>query len=531
MSRIIEMIINGNPEKGIEPYDDCYLVCIGDGDQSIYGFRGTDSDNCIKFRPKYSVNGAEDEVRITSMSINRRCKSEILNQAKVIIESVQNRIEKPVRYLTEGGTVTVKHYNSPENQLLQVIEDLTAYKDLSKTCICYRNNASSIYLAMELFDRNIPFDVLRGTKPLEDFYTSNILNVISMINNSYSLDLARDNLYKVLPKIAGCYNKKIIYNTFTDYLKKISTNPDIDRKRFFDFTFNGSENVLSFNRAMAILRKANAAMKRNAPMSTYMPEVLDLLYTNYISGLLKTVLSTSITPEYIKFINRYFSQGISYEDFDKQMRNKKKQLEENKDKGLKLTTMHGLKGLEFDNVIVIDLDDTIYPGRELASRNLTERQAVKIELEARRLLYVTVTRAKDNLILYFNQNCPTRYYEFFVNNSNLTEKYSKCSNNSYFVQESQTVEMMNKVNSIEEEFVFEEDLTGDSNAELTSNFSKPAPAPADAVDDLDFDDLFDSVDTAPEPPKKPSSVIDTSLNERDIMPGVKSILDILGMKE
>jgi ATP-dependent exoDNAse (exonuclease V) beta subunit len=259
-----------------------------------------------------------------------------------------------------------------------------------------------------------------------------------------------------------------------------------------------------------------------------MPEVIELLYDNYVNGLMKSILSNSITPEYVKFVNKYFSQNISYEVFDKQMREKKKQLEENKDEGVKLTTMHGLKGLEFDNVIVIDLDDTIYPGRELASKNLTERQAVKIELESRRLLYVTVTRAKDNLTLYFYQNCPTRYYEFFVNNSDLAEKYSKCAENSYFVQEAKTVELMNKVNSIEDEFVFEDDLTSDDN-DLTNNFSQPKQDTG--VDDLDFDDLFDSVEESTKQEEKPSDVIDTSLNERDIMPGVKSILDILNLKE
>ena len=239
MSRILHVLMEGNPALGLPYYEEGYLTVIGDGDQSIYGFRGTDSDNCIRFKEEYSsIEGHEDEVKITAMSINRRCKKNILEKATAIITSNDNRIDKPLQGLHEGGNVDVSYYNSETDEITKVIKLLQEPGlQLNKTCICYRNLISSQHLAMRLMDVGIPIDIRRGVSPFTDVYTKTIDGILIMLEQPNIAAYAQEHFYKVVPKGAG-FTKQNLYKMFQEQIDKEKNSRRgnyCEPKNFFEY--------------------------------------------------------------------------------------------------------------------------------------------------------------------------------------------------------------------------------------------------------------------------------------------------------
>ena len=189
----------------------------------------------------------------------------------------------------------------------------------------------------------------------------------------------------------------------------------------------------------------------------------------YINSMRKTLFADKLTDEYIQFINRYYTQDISYTDFKKKHRKMLQSMQDTKAMGINLTTMHGLKGLEFDNVFIIDMDDKLYPGNELKDSSLTPDQRTHIELESRRLLYVTLTRARHNLVLFFNKNCPSRYLKFFMDNTDLEELYKVSESMSMVDYNPSINKTMQEFDTTykDSEFIYED--------ECDTTFIKPEP--------------------------------------------------------
>lgn len=432
MLRIIKLLTEGDPELNIPRYNDCYLTCIGDGDQSIYKFIGTDSDNCLRFRTMFNDEGkADNDVRISSMSINRRCRQNILDKAKVVIESNSERIQKPISSLKEGGEVKVFNYVSVNSEMELLIRELKKLSsdELMSSCVCYRNRSSSSHLVMSLLEESVPFNMQRGVKPFSDLYTKAIDDVLELILNPDSLIAMQNGLYKCVPKSSKL--KKETLNTMFEALKtkrdKGTLQESEMHKKFFDFDWSNWESIAGFRDAMDILRRAFISARQGQQMSVYMPDVIQLVRKYYVDWLKKD----KITDEYMAKVTKWYTRNIQYHDFERERKKQVKFIEDNEGAGVYLTTFHGLKGLEFDRVYVIDLDDMIFPGSELnRTSGLNADQLSSVELEARRLMYVVCTRPKDELNLFFSKSSPTRYIKYFVDDPTLTAAYAALSKQS-----------------------------------------------------------------------------------------------------
>lgn len=457
MLRIFHHIMEGNPGEGIEKFENGYLTCIGDGDQSIYGFRGTDSENCIRFKESYP------DAKITAMSVNRRCDRNILSYAQRIIESNVNRIKKPIRGLHDGGTVSVHYYNSETDELRKVVDILRGLPTLNNTCICYRNLLSSQFLVVKLLEAGIPFNTRRGVKPFSDIYSRSIDDLLTLLENPNIPRYAEQVMYKMVPR-GTSYTKdnlNMLYKAHQDELKNSRRGHFVEPKNFWEYGYGDWYRQNGFKQAIDNLHMAHLAIRNNQPMCAFMPVLIEQLKRYFINSLRKNLFSDKLSDEYVHFIDTYYTQNIPYRSFKKEREKLLLNLEDSKYKGVVLTTMHGLKGLEFDNVIVLDMDDNLYPGNELKSKALTEQQREKIEWEARRLLYVTVTRAKHNLTLLFNNNCPSRYIKFFVESDDLVALYgsaNKIPNLSTGEDLSISNKTIDVLASNDDEFIFEEDM-------------------------------------------------------------------------
>lgn len=420
MLRIVKLILEGDVELGIPPYNDSRLTCIGDGDQSIYGFRGTDPDNCIRFKETFCSPG--HWVKVTAMSENRRCPSEIIKYARAVIESNTLRITKPVKSIRDGGSVDVYKYSSCDDEMSKLIQKLKSVplEQLRQTCICYRNQSSSYMLGLALAKAGVPFKMIKGHRPLSDRFSSSVFDVLNMLSYPDIADYVDKALYKVIPK-----SSQFTRLTISDILKRETEAGKYsgEHKLFTQLDFPISATSLNgFKDALAILDTARLLHRNNKPMSTYLPDIIKLVRKYYLDWQLAK--EGVLSEEYVEYVTAWFSRDISYDDFMKQHRKLLEDVEETARNGVYCTTLHGLKGLEFENVFIIDLNDGIFPGTELSqSESLSVQQKDVLECEARRLFYVALTRSKQNLCIYFDADTPSRYIRFFTPNKGLAETY------------------------------------------------------------------------------------------------------------
>lgn len=422
MLRIVRLILEGDASLGIPAYNEARLTCIGDGDQSIYGFRGTDPDNCIRFKDTFNTPG--HLVKVTAMSENRRCPEEVIRYARAVIESNTLRINKPIKAIREGGTVNVLQYSSGCDEMNRLIQKLKALpaEDLKRTCICYRNQSSSFMLGLSLVEAGVPFKMIRGHAPLTDKFSCSVFDVLNMLSYPDIPDYIDKALYKVLPK-----SPQFTKVTISEIVKREEqAGKYIGRhKNFTEYDYAPFSGALSgFTDALTVLETARVMHRNNKPMSAYMPGIIKLLRKYYLDWQLAK--DGVLTDEYIQYISDWFSRNLSYDDFMKQHRKLLDSIAETSRNGVYCTTLHGLKGLEFENVYIIDLNDNVFPGTELnQSKTLSPQQKDVLECEARRLFYVALTRSKQNLTLFFDSATPSRYIRFFTPNQGLAETYQK----------------------------------------------------------------------------------------------------------
>lgn len=420
MLRILRIITEGDKQYGIEPFINSRLTCIGDGDQSIYGFRGTDSDNCVRFKDLFS---SENEMnRVTAMSQNRRCPETILSYAREVIQSNSKRIKKPIKSIRDGGEVNVQYYSSVDEELNLLIQRLHKIpeSDYRDTCICYRNLSSSYLLGLKLARDKIPFKIARGHLILSDQFSSTLFDVLNMLSYPTVLSWAEKALYKILPKSAF-FNKKVITSVIRN--QETIDKQTGDSTAFYDLSFpDEAYRITGFKEALDMLRKCRTKHRYNKPMNTYLPELIGLVRKYYLDW--QMTKNTQITEDYVSYVSEWFSQNKDYDTFMKEYHALLGDMTDTYANKITLTTMHGLKGLEFKNVIITDLNDLIFPGTELNQvKDLSVQQKDTLECEARRLFYVALTRAKETLTLYFDEKAPSRYIRFFTPNTGLAEVY------------------------------------------------------------------------------------------------------------
>lgn len=402
------------------------LIGIGDGDQSIYGFRGAHANGCVKFPSEFGIDGSP--VAVCTMSLNRRCPKEVLGKAKQIIETVSVRNPKNLRTEIPGGTFDMiysDNYVEEIDKVMAILEDMTD-EELSKTVITYRSNRSSRYLKRKIEEKNIRVNMDKETF---DFFEETLTGAISLLDDPYNIPLAMRYLYKMVPKAKG-FGKQEIH----DVLLKEKKNRDegYQTKDIFSLDFSGTKAPESFYEAITGLSYLSRAVMNEKFTKDYLNQmkyivtalVFEFLKKYYLEWQDRNTDSEGaehlfgqdyeILDEYSAYIFKEYTQEINYPKFKVQELIKKERLESTL-RQINFSTFHGLKGLEFDTVIAIDMRDTIFPGYELAQATKFGGNFIEMaDDEAKRLLYVVMTRAKKNLIMSFRREGPSRYISYLT---------------------------------------------------------------------------------------------------------------------
>lgn len=452
MFRSIALICKGNESLGI-PKSDIKLTVIGDSDQMLYSFRGVDLNTSLNFKEVFG----ENESKILSMAINRRCLKPIVDLSASIIRNNKERIIKPILSIKPNSidpddvgksyreckykAIQPFTYKNESEYIERIVTDLKEMSslELGETAIIYRNRISSVMIARRLFKENIPFKVSRGIAPFKDSLSKSILGTLALLSNPTNSIMAFENLPRLLPKSRGITNLYIRDICKRERLR-FSSDKDAILLNFWDYRFNIPENNTNFHNRLKSLRELSLRVRKGEPLSTLIEDVLEMIDMRALK------FSDSMPPDYvIPDIISDFKVEESYRDFNIELT---KKLEDYKDRSesfhaVELTTFHSTKGLEFDNVYIIDMEDSQFPGRELDECDGDEGRIAEAIESCRRLLYVAVTRARNKLVICISANNPSRFILEFPDEF-IPEEVSKVLNSGIVLKPEEKVEIVSK---------------------------------------------------------------------------------------
>ncbi|MDU4378033.1 MAG: ATP-dependent helicase [Anaerococcus vaginalis] len=362
-------------EKIVMPENN--LLVVADDDQSIYSFRASNPNYLLNFTKIYK------DAKIMTLDTNYRSGEEIIKLAKNFIGQNKNRYKKDFKVNRKNPSqIKIKSFKNFSKEYAYILENIDKNEN---TGILFRNNISAISLISYLLENNIDFSI---NSKIMDFFESKIfldmINIINFSNDFNNVEIFSEIYYKISSYLSKDDIEKLIYKPVNENIFDFFENSDIeDFKK--DALFN-IEKKLNHLRKLDIDKKISFIYQ-------------SLSYKDYINILSRKYKEETVNKDiYIESL-KYFTKSCEnldqvYEKI-KIIEKKSKSLREN---NLKLSTIHSSKGLEYDTVFVIDLIKNEFP-IILDEENYFERLE-----EERRIFYVAITRAKNNLHLLSLKN-------------------------------------------------------------------------------------------------------------------------------
>lgn len=395
------------------------LLCIGDEDQCIYGFRGADIYNTLDFEAKFKGG------KVYSLGANRRCGKEIFEAAKFVVGHNRLRFDKDMFSTKAGGNVEYRKYYSQVGQLINIVNELKdmPLKDLDDTIICYREKSSSLRLTSMLEEHGLPFYVISGFSPYSHELYKHLIGVLDLMS------LARDreylvNLYKITELSKAECQKVINYDA-----KNKKFRDENDYKHFIDRSYGEFGKRVGFLKAMNQIHILSQRIDTE-PMKNYFEEVFEIFKKYFWNWKKKKNNNTDVDEYFEEQIKKIFMSDLVYDAFSKSHARKEEQFKSNQhtQSGIAVSTFHKLKGLEFKNVYMIDLADDIFPNySRIDLQKYPEKVSEGLKESEVRLMFVAMTRAIDNLYMYYDGDNPSLYIQWLLDweeakKSNTTSK-------------------------------------------------------------------------------------------------------------
>lgn len=363
------------------------IFVVGDEDQSIYGFRGSRPDFLLEFEEYFS------NTKKVLLDINYRSKGEIINIANRLIEKNTNRYEKVIK-CGQGNGAKV-NYISPEDSEEEAVyiakdiknkvqEDYTEYTDFA---VIYRTNIQSRALVDVFMDMRIPFVVKDSIVTIYDHWAAQ--DILAYLRIGVNPNSNKDWI-------------RIINKPFR-YISKDNLNLIKDEPDFINSLINKCDlhpkQVKTINDLDIDISYVKGLNPKNA--ISYIRTTLD--YDRYI---LDYCTNRKIkTNGLIEILNELESSATNFktiQEYLEHIERVKSEIVDNKNNketdGVIFTTMHSAKGLEFKNVYIIGANEGTIPHEKSYEIDDEEKKNDQIE-EERRLMYVAITRAEENICI------------------------------------------------------------------------------------------------------------------------------------
>jgi DNA helicase-2/ATP-dependent DNA helicase PcrA len=369
------------------------LMVVGDDAQSIYGWRGANFLNILEFPKRYP------EAKVYKIETNYRSTPEILQVANAAIAANVNQFTKHLEPARKPGVkpALVTCMSASEQaafvaqRMLQLREEGT---NLENMAVLYRSHFHALELQLELTRRNIPFSITSGIRFFEQAHIKDVTAHLKLMTNPRD-ELAFKRLVQLLPGI-GCKGADKLWKAF-----EAGLNGSKDGERKLAVVLQGCATVVPKKALVAWAQLATtiSQLEKNPVRGNASKMIRLVVEAGYDEYLKETHTNFRNRLDDLDQLASFAQQFASCEEFLSQLAlltNLEAEAEEASPQGdderVRLSTIHQAKGLEFDIVFVIMLCDGMFP----SARSVDSPEGVE---EERRLFYVAITRARNELYL------------------------------------------------------------------------------------------------------------------------------------
>ncbi len=409
------------------------ICCVGDEDQSIYSFRGANYRNILNFEKDYP------NAKVIKLEQNYRSTTTILDAANDVIKHNKDRKDK-VLWSDKGKGDKITYYRAYNGidegqyvtrEIKELVNNGVEYQEIA---VLFRTNAQSRIIEEELLKEAVPYKIVGGVGFYQRKEIKDVLAYLRLIYNS------RDNLS--LLRVINVPKRGIGNKTISNLIEKSNR----ENKPIYDVITDGKE--LAFKELIEGLKKQSESLT----LTELVDRILD------VTGIKKEYedeksLDADIrleNLEELKTITKTFEDReglVSLDDFLLEVSLVADVNEYDKDPNkVSVMTVHSVKGLEFDYVFIVGLEEGLFPHiNSILNGNELE--------EERRLCYVAITRARKKLYIV---NARSRML-FGQETSNVPSRFITEINQDLLDKKFEEKEAEPKVN-IEEKFYNEEEV-------------------------------------------------------------------------
>lgn len=406
------------------------LCVVGDDDQSIYKFRGADITNILSFEKQF------DGSKVIRLEQNYRSTQTILDAANSVISNNEGR--KPKSLWTKGakGEKVYWYKACDENDEAQFVasEILKHYKENGKygnNAVLYRMNAQSNIIERSFIKSGIPYRVYGGMRFYDRKEIKDVTAYLSFLNNPN--DMLR--LKRIINE-----PKRGIGDATVTVLEEISRDLKLSPLE----VMRNSSDYPPLSKKSAVLKAVAEIFDDliekadTIPLDEFLDEVLDKTgYMAYLKSMgeegtsrienvdeLHSTIASYVNEAEEPTLSGFLEEVALYTEADR---------DSGLDDKVTLMTIHSAKGLEYDNIYVVGMEEGIFPG----FRSMDSLEELE---EERRLAYVAITRAKKHL--YISSAAQRMLYG--QTQRNLTSRFIKEIGSEFIEKHDNTIALKKK---------------------------------------------------------------------------------------
>jgi DNA helicase II / ATP-dependent DNA helicase PcrA len=369
------------------------VTVVGDDAQSIYAWRGANFLNILEFPKRYP--GA----KVFKIETNYRSTPEILNVANAAIAANVNQFAKELAPARKSGVKpALVACQDAGQQAAFIAQRALELRDegvnLNNVAVLYRSHFHALELQLELTRQQIPFSITSGIRFFEQAHIKDATAFLKLVANPRD-EISFKRLVQLLPGIAAKGAEKL-WRAFQHEIQTPKTTTPLAVALQDSIACVPKKTVMNWAQFTATIAQLEDATVRKSA-ARMLRLVMDAGYDDYLK---ETYANYARRLEEIQQLAEFAFQFGSVEEFLTQLalltnvEAEDGNATKDDTEKLKLSTIHQAKGLEFDAVFVIMLCDGMFP----STRSMESTEG---EEEERRLFYVAITRAKNELYLTY----------------------------------------------------------------------------------------------------------------------------------
>jgi len=368
------------------------VMVVGDDAQSIYSWRGANFQNILEFPKRYP------DAKVFKIEMNYRSVPEILQVANAAIAANVDQFQKNLQPTRESAAakpaVVALNDGSEQAQFIaqRILELRDEDVDLNEIAVLYRAHYHALELQLELSRRGIPYQITSGIRFFEQAHIKDVISFIRFVANPRD-EVAFKRMVKLLPGIGN----RSAENLWNAWDKSLNERGEITSFSERLLTMVVSAKSKKHWSQLAHTLDEIAPGGQPNPPSEMITSVVEAIYDDYAKvnftnyELRREDLNQlAAFARQFKDLNEFLSQLALISNVDAEAAPNQTGDQE----AVNLSTVHQAKGLEFHTVFVIWLTDGMFP----SSRSMDDLKDLE---EERRLFYVAITRAKDELYLTY----------------------------------------------------------------------------------------------------------------------------------